>query len=351
MLAIFILAACGTEEDEQSKDDNDKKQTEKPNADADKPTQAAKVIHDVGESFEVEEELTGNPYEVTVKKIWTEDGDKHKKYLEDVDSKKDNANLTFITYSIKNLGDDPISLTGTVPNFQANGAVSGEVDISYPDNDFKKEDKNPQDLEVEPGDTKEITGVHDSTTYSENTGAFSWEISKRDDQPIVLQTPYKDRKNSPDVYKQGEPIQVLDETKDRQLIATLDHIKLKEELKDEDDIEKALDDSSWIVSEMKIENKGKKDINIQEAFPDIVVEDKVRQTARIDAFKIEKDDHIIHETTEDDRAILSSGEEISGTLYTNVPNKYAKKAKLYYIDPAFLTKPFLAQKVDYNLDK
>src|SRR5699024_4854515 len=157
----FILAACGTEEDEQSKDDNDKKQTEKPNADADKPTQAAKVIHDVGESFEVEEELTGNPYEVTVKKIWTEDGDKHKKYLVHIDPKKLNADLALSAYARKDLRRDGSSVTQTAPNFREDGAVSGEVDRSYPDNVVKEDDKHPRGVEVDPGDTKEIPGVHD----------------------------------------------------------------------------------------------------------------------------------------------------------------------------------------------
>lgn len=300
------------------------------------------MTYEIGESFKVTDELTDDPYEITVKKIWNEASDQHKDYLKDVDQLADNANLTFITYTVKNLGDESISLFNSIPEFYANDTTSGQVDISYPDNGFKKEEKDPRDFEIKPNDTVEVTGVHDSTTYSKNTAAFTWEATKKDDKPIVLQTSIKKRKDAPGTYKQGEPIQILDETEDRQLVATIDNI----ELKDETDIEKDYDNSSWFVMDIKAENKGKQEINVQEAYPDLVVDDKLRANSRADFFKV--GDHLIEQTSENDQAIIAPGEKLEGTLYINVLNKYAKDMELYYMDKGLTTNIDFAQKLDYN---
>src|SRR5699024_3894202 len=150
------------------------------------------------------------------------------------------------------------------------------------------------------------------------------------------------RKDAPGTYKQGEPIQILDETEDRQLVATIDNI----ELKDETDIEKDYDNSSWFVMDIKAENKGKQEINVQEAYPDLVVDDKLLSNSPADFFAV--GDHPIEQTSENHLSIITPREVLEGPLYINVSNIYAKVMALHYIDKPLTTNIDFAHNLDYN---
>lgn len=353
-MTLFVLSACGDdnsseESAEESSGDEaeeaDDTSSEEEASEEPAEEESEQLAYEIGEPFEYEDDLTGDPYEITVEEIWTEDGEEHQDYLDELGSDlKENANLTFITYTVKNIGDETEYLFNTIPEFDAYDAVSGGVDLTYPENDFPNEDIDDlRDVEIEPGETIEATGASDSTPYSENTGAYMWEITL-DDPPIVLQTSLKDRKDAPGVYEFGEPIQVLDETEDRQLVSTIDNVELEEET----EMDKDYEDSSWLVIDIKVENEGKKEMNVQEGFPDVINDDKPMSTNPPIRFDIGED--VIEQTSEDDKAIIPPGEELEGTLYINILNKNADETRLYYMDEAFISNTDFAQKINYNLE-
>ena len=329
---ILLLSACSDSED-ASKETSNAKKSEKNTSEE----KTEDLYHEIGETFEIEESLTNTPLEIKVKKIWMEDGNKHKKYIEDVE---ENDTVTFINYTVKNKGDDTVTLADAIPKYFGTDATLDEIDLSYPNNDIAKEYHDAFKAEIEPGETLDLTGSAMTSIYSENNGAFVWEFME-DIPEVVFQTPISERNDGPGVYELGKPIHVIDETEDHQLQATINKVKVEEKT----DFESKFDNGEWIVIDMDIENKGKKEKSITDAFPSAVVDDK----ELIHSHQFKKDGKAIENLHDDEEATIKSGEKVTGTLYINVEENKAKKAQLYYFDSSFLTYPDYSQKVDYNL--
>src|SRR5699024_1156679 len=160
-------------------------------------------------------------------------------------------------------------------------------------------------------------------------------------QKAVFQTHIAERNDGPCTDGLGKTIQIIDENKDHQLKETKNKINVEEKT----DFESKFDNGEWIVIDMDIENKGKKEKSITDAFPSAVIDDK----ELIHSHQFKKDEKAIENLHEDEEATIKAGEKVSVTLYINVEENKAKEAQLYYFDSSFLTYPDYSQKVDYNL--
>src|SRR5699024_524006 len=99
-----------------------------------------KLYHEVGETFEFIGYYPALPIEITVNKIWMEDGDKHKQHIEDhVMSPDGNDTVTFIDYTVTNKGDEILPFNDVLPRYSGADAPFDEIDLSYPENDLVKE--------------------------------------------------------------------------------------------------------------------------------------------------------------------------------------------------------------------
>jgi len=307
ILLIIFISDCSS--DDAKADDKQKKSKK-----AAKEEQAIKDFnHEIGETFEVKDGITKTPLDITVKKIWMEDGNKHKEYIKDVE---DDDTVTFINYTVKNKGDDTVTLADAIPKYFGTGASSDEIDLSYPKNDLAKEYYDGFKVEIEPGETLDLTGSTRTSIYSENNGAFIWEFLQ-DIPEVVFQTPLSERRDAPGIYELGKPIYVVDETEDHQLLATINDVTTKDETK----FKNNFDNGEWIVIDMDIENKGKEDKSVTYAFPTAVMDDE--ELFHDNEFEL--DGEVIDNLHEDEEAIIKSGEKVTGTLYINVQKTKLKK--------------------------
>lgn len=171
----IILAACGDSDDETGARENDHAEgTEETNtgetdasaaqensSDSAELNEGSKELyHEIGDTFEFDIELLGVPVEITVHDIWTEDGIDHQKFLEEsLSSVEDEDNVTFIHFTVTNQGEKPIYYHEILPNYFGVGSSEDEVDISYPENDEADSYTEGLNLQLEPGETKELTGA------------------------------------------------------------------------------------------------------------------------------------------------------------------------------------------------
>src|SRR5690625_2196357 len=131
------------------------------------------LYHEIGETFEFDVELlSDSSLDITVHDIWMEDGEDHWDYIEnDIALPEGNETVTFITFTVNNVGDEAIYYSDVLPMYFGEDASNDEIDISYPENDEAEEYGDAFQLSLEPGETEEITGAKITTAYSENGGA------------------------------------------------------------------------------------------------------------------------------------------------------------------------------------
>src|SRR5690625_1930359 len=244
LLFAIVLTACGDSEDETAAGENDNaegaEETEETNAEeADEsetqedsngnPESDEGLYHEIGDTFEFEIELLSVPVEITVHDIWTEDRADHQEFLEEsIGSAEDEDNVTFIHFTVTNQGEEPIYYHEILPNYYGVGSSEDEVDISYPENDEADSYLDGLNLQLDPGETKELTGAKATTIYSENGGAFVWNFIA-DIPEVVFQTPPSERNDPLGIYDLGEEVYVIDESEEHQLIVTVNDIEVKED--------------------------------------------------------------------------------------------------------------------------
>lgn len=339
VLMVLLLSACGSANDDSSK--SKENESKKANAEEDK---IKDLYNEVGETFEVIEGLSDAPVDVTVKKIWMEDANKHKDYYGDqADRLDDDSTLTFINYTVKNKSDKEIRLGELIPRYFGSDASLDEIDLSYPKNDLAKEYYDAFSVIVKPGEELDLTGVKSTSIYSKVNGAFIWEFLE-DIPQVVFQTPQSERKDAIGTYDIGEPIYVMDNTEDHQLIVTIKDVKTPKETEFENVMDNGNGD--WIVVKLEVENTGKEKKDITLAEPSVRVGDK--EALRGTEYK--KDGKHLEDAYNGPEANLEPGDKANLEIFINVKKGVSKKAQLYYMDTSFLRNKEFGQKLNYNLD-
>jgi hypothetical protein len=358
LLFAIVLTACGDSEDETAAGENDNaegaEETEETNAEeADEsetqedsngnPESDEELYHEIGDTFEFEIELLSVPVEITVHDIWTEDGADHQEFLEEsIGSAEDEDNVTFIHFTVTNQGEEPIYYHEILPNYYGVGSSEDEVDISYPENDEADSYLDGLNLQLDPGETKELTGAKATTIYSENGGAFVWNFIA-DIPEVVFHTPQSERNDPLGIYDLGEEIYVIDESEEHQLIVTINDIEVKEET----EFEKT-QDGIWMVLDMNIENAGTESKIADTAFPQIVTEGNEELYEYTREFKMNGE--WIEDIYEGLESYIESGETVDGELFLEVDEDMADEVQFLYPDRHLLIYPEFGKKLNYNLD-
>ena len=306
------------------------------------------LYHAIGETFEFDVELLSNSsLEITVHDIWMEDGEDHWDYIEDnVASPEGNETVTFISFTVSNIGDEAIYYSDVLPMYYGEDASNDEIDISYPENDEVETYVDSFQLSLEPGETEEMTGAKVTTPYSENGGAFIWNFMA--DQPeVVFQTPQSERNDKFGVYDLGEEIYVIDRTEDHQLIATVESIEVEEEA----EFDSSLDNAVWLLIKMKMENAGNEKQEITRAYPSIIVDDEIPPHSPNLIFNGE----FIEDPYNTIDSHIESGETVDVELFIEVEKAIAEDAQVHFVDEQMLTHPMkinpgYSRIVNYNLD-
>ncbi len=339
----LLIAGCGGEKENEDTNINQEESENNEIAQKNGVANEQKLYHEVGETFEFIGYYATLPIEITVNKIWMEDGDKHKQYIEDhVASPEENATVTFIDYTVTNKGDETLPFNDVIPRYFGVDASLDEIDLAYPENDLVKEYGDAFQLELEPGESMDITGSVTTTTYSENGGAFIW-MFMEDIPEVVFQTPQEERKDKMGIYDIGEEIYVVDQTDDHQLIVTIEDIDVVEA---EEGFESLIDESVYIKIDMYIENAGTENQVVTNTFPTPVIDgDGIMHT---NEFK--RDGKLIDDPWNDPERIIEPGEQFNGQVYIEVAKDVVDDVQLYYLDDSFLTYPEYSMIINYHLE-
>src|SRR5690625_2259646 len=219
-----------------------------PKSESDKP-----LYYEVNEPF-IMRAYNGAPIWINVEEIWTEPGGDHEAYIaEQRDDPSDDHNVTFIKLAIKNRGIKPISYFDVLPTFNGDFSGGKTIDLSYPENDAFTHADDSIERNLEPEETVEIVGASVSRIDDENNGVFVWRDLENPEHPtVVFQTPQSERRDRFGVYDFGETIYALDKSDEQQLNATIHDVTID----DASSIDKSLDDSTFIIIDMEIENTG-----------------------------------------------------------------------------------------------
>lgn len=352
LLALFI-AGCSNEKDENEANGEPTGATNNEEAtgtgddnetgESSETDSGEKLYYEVGETFEFIGYYPSLPIEITVNKIWMEDGADHQAYIDETGGSADeNATVTFIDYTVTNKGDETLPFNDVLPRYAGADAPFDEIDLSYPENDLVKDYFDGFKLELEPGETMDVVGAVSTTTYSENGGAFVWSFME-DIPKVVFQTPQSERNDKMGVYDIGEEIYVVDQTEDHQLIVTIDNIS---ETDDVAEFEDMIENSAYIVIDMTIENAGKENQNATLAFPDPVIDGEGEWHAN----KFKRDGVIVEDPWNDNERIIEPGETINGQVFIEVGKDVIDDVQLYYFDSNFLSYPEYSKIINYHLD-
>lgn len=331
----------------ESKSDETKHKKSKDQTDDIEITQEnKKLYHEIGETFDVQGYYSEEPLEVTVQKIWMEDGDEHRQYIEEnVSSPEDNATVTFIEFTVTNLGTSAVPYVDIIPKYVGDGSSGDEIDLSYPENDQITDYYDAFDLELEPGKTKEIIGAVATTTYSENVGAYIWNFTQ-DIPEVVFQTPQSERRDAIGIYDIGEDIYLVDQTEDHQFVINIHDIR-KAETNEVVDFKSDFENNAWLYLELDIKNPGQEVQEVTRAFPTIVVNDEPQMAG----FELTINGDHVEDPYYDPEAFLESGDQVKAEIYIEVDESIIDDLQIYYFDNEFLTYPDYAKKINYNLNK
>lgn len=329
----ILLTGCGTKEIPTS-------------------SEGEKLYHNIGETFEFIGSASELPFEVKVKDIWIEDGKEHEAYIEEHVRKPDGAEqVMYITYEVENKGDEPFAFTDDelyphndlLPNFLDPVSLIKDVDVIYPENAFIEASDDLDALELEPHDKIELTAAVITTEASTLAGAFIWEFQEEIPEVVFTQAQAK-RKDQVGVYDLEEKLYMIDH-KDYEMSIIFHSI---EQLTSEEEapVERVYEDSSFLVMDVAIENSGKKSLFIQDAFPEIQLENS--RVVLSSSFIKEGEQAPI----EDD--VVKKGENVHGKIYYEVENNSFEEhmiehAQLYYPYAGFKDYPIYFQWVNYNL--
>lgn len=339
----LLIAGCGGEKENEDAGIDREEEGNNEIVQESEENVGQNLYHEVGETFEFIGYYPALPIEITVNKIWMEDGDKHKQYIEDqVISPEDNATVTLIDYTVTNKGDEMLPLNDAIPRYFGRDASLDEIDLSYPENDLVKEYFDAFDLELEPGESMDITGSVTTTTYSENGGAFVWSFME-DIPEVVFQTPQEERNDKIGVYDIGEEIYVIDQTEDHRLIVTIEDIDVVE---GEEGFESLIDDSVYIKIDMNIENAGTENQVVASTFPDPVIDGE----GVLHSNEFKREGKLIDDPWNDPERIIKPGEEFTGQVYIEIAKDVVDDAQLYYLDDSLLTYPEYSMVINYHLE-
>src|SRR5690625_2876011 len=308
-----------------------------PKSESDKP-----LYYEVNEPF-IMRAYNGAPIWINVEEIWTEPGGDHEAYIaEQRDDPSDDHNVTFIKLAIKNRGIKPISYFDVLPTFYCDFSGCKTIDLSYPENDAFTHADDSIERNLEPEETVEIVGASVSRIDDENNGVFVWRDIENPEHPtVVFQTPQSERRDRFGVYDFGETIYALDKSDEQQLNATIHDVTID----DASSIDKSLDDSTFIIIDMEIENTGTATQKIVEALPHAVINNEpIEQMMVFDNGK-----GLVEDPWGDSQIDIKPDETLDGILYIEVNKALAAQAQLHYLDNALLVYPDYAMKLNYNL--
>src|SRR5690625_1107477 len=348
----LLIAGCGGEKENEVQTDDQNDQPEEENnapVQENEPVQESeenagrKLYHEVGEAFEFIGDYLALPIEITVNKIWMEDGDKHQQHIEEhVISPDGKDTVTFIDYTVTNKGDETLPFNDVIPHYFGEDATLDEIDLSYPENDLVKEYSDAYQLEIEPGESMDITGSVVTSIYSENGGAFVWKFME-DIPEVVFQTPQEERRDKIGIYDIGEEIYVIDQTADRQLIVTIEDIDVVDS---EEGLDSLIEEPAYIKIKMNIENAGTEQQEVSSVFPDPVIDGEIEH--HTSDFK--KEGKLIDDPWNDPERIIEPGEQFTGEVYIGILEEIADDVQLYYFDGSFLTYPEYSMIINYHLE-
>lgn len=349
LLFTLLIAGCGGENengneknDQLEEENNTSEQENEPVQDGEENDEQ-KLYHEVGETFEFIGESPALPIEITVNKIWMEDGAQHEQHIEEhVISPAEKDTVTFIDYTVTNKGDETLPFNDVIPRYFGEDATLDEIDLFYPENDLVKDYADAYQLELEPGESMDITGSVITSIYSENGGAFVWKFM--DETPeVVFQTPQEERNDKMGIYDLGEKIYVVDQTDERQLIVTIEDIDVVD---GEEGFDSLIEDPVYIKLKMNIENAGSEQQEIPSVFPDPVIDGEGQQHTT----EFKKEGNLIDDPWNDPERIIEPGEQFTGELYIGVLEEIVDDVQLYYFDGSFLTYPEYSKIINYHLE-
>lgn len=336
---LLIVAGCSSNDGDKDKGENDSKKTLETASKTDKvKKETTELYHKIGETFEMTAYYANAKAEITVNKVWTEPGDKHKEYIKkNISSPNENTNITFIGYTVKNSSDTQIGLGDLLPKYSA---ANTEIDVSYPENDKFKDYAKTFKYQIKPGEELDLVGAVATSKDDKYTSAFLWN-STQEEPEVVFHTPQSERKDKIGIYDIGEAIYPIDHGENGYLKATINDITIEKEAKG---LNHMLDDSSYLVLDVEFENTLKEKQPITTGIPSPVIKgDKVPHT--ID-FSIDGKWIDVHHSAD---AYVQPGKTLKGKIYLEISNDEIEKVNMYYFNPALLTFPEYSMKLNYNL--
>lgn len=324
-----------------------------------------KFYHEIGDTFQFNGPESGLPFEITVKKIWMEDFEKHEAYIsEHVYKPDDRRAVMFISYRVKNIGDLPYEFkddrfypnNDVLPNLINPNNMIFDVDITYPKNRLIDDMEKVTELTLKPGESMDITGAVITYTEAKYDGAFVWDYDA-DIPQVVFTRSQSERKDQVGVYEIGDPIYVMD-IDGVQFNVTFNDIYDVKSNEDMEDVKRVYASSPFLVLDMTIENDGEKDILIPWAIPEFNTNghhifQQLSFIKKGETMPI-KDMHINPQDEPTD-GLVKPGETVEGTLYLEVENMRTHEvmtldAQVYYPYEGFTEYYYYKQWINYNLD-
>lgn len=341
LIVILLLAAgCGNEGVENEGEQEDSKETQEKASNSDKEEKGSteQLYHEIGETFEMTAYYADAKAEITVNKVWTEPGDKHKEYIEEnIGSPDENTNVTFIDYTVKNSSDTQIGLGDLLPEYTA---ANTEVDVSYPKNDKFTDFLKTFKYQIEPGEELDLVGAVATSKDDKYSSAFLWNITQEVPE-VVFHTPQSERKDKIGIYDIGEPIYPIDHGENGYFKVTINDVTIEKEA---DGLNKMMDDSSLLVLDVELENTltEKKPITI--GIPSPVIEDD--EIVHNPDFSLDGKWIDVHQSAD---AYVQPSKTLNGKIYLEISNDEIENVKIYYRNPAMGIYPEYSMKLNYNL--
>lgn len=324
------------------------------------------LYHEVGDTFEFEGPESGLPFEVTVNDIWLEDFEDHKDYISEHVTKPDaNRAVMFVDYTVQNKGEETYTFkddryypnNDVLPNLIHPSNYMLDMDIAYPDDGPIDDMGDVTDLTLDAGESMDITGAVLTDQSSAHEGAVVWDYDA--DIPQVLFTKSQsERRDQVGVYDMGKPIYVSDYEGQRFNVTINDVDDIKSD-QDSKKVDRAYDDSAFLVVDMTIENDGDEDIVVPMALPEVYGH---RDSTFSRPYFIKKgetepmEDVHINPGEKPTDGIIKQGDTLEGTFYYEVQNMlYGDEvleldAQLYFPYMGFEDYPYYRQWVNYNLN-
>lgn len=340
-LTLVIVTGCGQGESSNTNNSNteDISKTEESVASNKETDKAAKseLYHEIGESFKMTAYYAGEPVRVTVNKIWMEDGSKHQNYInKNVSNPKENATVTFIDLTVKNIGKDPVTYGDILP-YYAIGQM--QVDLTYPKNSKYKDYEKSLHKELETGEEVNLVGVVPTLATEKQIGTFYWNLTQEIPE-VVFQTPQSKRKDAIDVYDLNEDIHVLNHGDLGSYIVNIKSINKIDKVKG---LQKQNENLTYLAIKMNVKNNLNEKNRIKIAAPTPMYNGKPA-THTLD---ISIDGKMLKTPYE---VFLDPKQKVNATLYLAVKKDQIEDVQLLYRYQTMITFPQYSMKINYNLD-